>query len=525
MSELDDRDLHLVDSYCSGSLTDEEFKELEDSLRVKPKLRRTLAEYRGLESALRASASAGVISPAGIVNEELKTNKTPLLFPIYSMAAAIVILISVITVLMVTNTENNELATSETPALDNGVAVLMNSLDANWVNKALSPGESISPGKWELLSGQVEIEFYSGAAIVLEGPAILEVLSENGGILHNGKLRAEVPDHAHGFTITSADVKLVDLGTSFGMDVDQEKGTAVHVFEGEVELHDLEKNKEIKKLIAGEAQQISLSNNWSDIQLTPDAFLSSKDLKLEAEKRQNEGLAKWQKSFNNSLEDPRLIARYDFEQNSTKSRMLKNKSKIQTHGINGSIIGARWSEGHWPEKSALDFKRPGDRVRINIPGTYESITMSTWIRIDGFDNVFNSLLLSDGWDRMGAVHWQILKSGAVELAVFNGTGIHHNHRAPFKVKPSELGSWMHVAVTYDGKHEKVRHYRNGDLIGEVPVKGIVKLEIHRAQIGNWTPKGHNQIRNFNGRFDDFAIFGEVLSKQEVYKLYQNGRVE
>ena len=311
-------------------------------------------------------------------------------------------------------------------------------------SESLVPGESVKPGKWELASGQVEIEFYSGAAVVLEGPAVLEVLSENGGVLHSGKLRAEVPDHAHGFTITSVDVKLVDLGTSFGMSVEEGKGTAVHVFDGEVELHDLEKKQDVKKLNAGEGQQISSQNQWAAIEVKPEDFVSSQQLNQKSIQRQAAGIRKWQESFNRSLQNPFLLARYGFKKNPNKARMLKNSSPKQTLGINGSIIGARWSEGPWPGKDALDFKRPGDRVRINVPGIHESISMAAWIRIDGFDNYFNSLMLSDGWDRMGAVHWQIIKEGKVELAVYNGTGKYHNHRADFEVKPSELGSWIHL---------------------------------------------------------------------------------
>ena len=61
MSDLSDRQLFLIDGYCSGSLTDEEFKELEDQLRENQQLRRTLVEYRSLETTLRATATAGVI--------------------------------------------------------------------------------------------------------------------------------------------------------------------------------------------------------------------------------------------------------------------------------------------------------------------------------------------------------------------------------------------------------------------------------------------------------------------------------
>lgn len=521
MDKLSDRQLYLIDSYCSGNLMGEEFKELENQLRDNKGLRQTLVEYRGLEASLRATATASAIQKEYEGFTEPDPKKHALMFPVYSMAAAIVILLSVIGFLLVNKSETPELRVNEKTAIDEGVAVLMKSLDAKWKSVSLALGESVKPGKWELVSGQIELEFYSGAAVVLEGPAVFEVLSENGGVLHSGKLSAEVPDHAHGFTITSADVKLVDLGTSFGMSVNDGKGTEVHVFDGEVELHDLAKNKHFKKLKAGEGQKISSRNQWAEIRVKPEEFVSSQELNKKSLKRQEEGIRKWQESFQESLKDSRLIARYSFDKNTTRTRTLKNASKVQSHGINGAIIGTRWSEGPWPGKDALDFKRPGDRVRINIPGTYESITMTTWIRIDGFDNYFNSLMLSDGWNRMGAVHWQIIKEGKVELAVYNGTGKYHNHRADFEVKPSELGSWIHAAVTYDGKGKVVKHYRNGALIGVVPIEGVVPLEIFKAQIGNWTPKGHNQIRNFNGRFSDFTIYGASLSEGEIQKIYDS----
>jgi hypothetical protein len=527
MSEISDRERHLIDGYCSGNLSDEDFKEFEDGLKGSAELRRTLLEYRGIEAALRASASAGVIQPAGSIERETPKAKS-FLWPLYSMAAAIAILLTVIGLMMVETSEPPKIAKVKTSLqLDKGVAVLMNSLDAEWEDQVVDSGESLQPGRWKLLKGQVEMEFYSGASVVLEGPAELEILSENGGILHSGKLSAQVPDHAHGFTITSADVKLVDLGTAFGMEVDKDKGTSVHVFEGEVELFELAQQKnEGMKLYAGEAQQISLAQQWSSMKALPENFLSPQELSSKARRNQNESFESWRQEFAKSLKDSRLVVRYDFSRD--ERRILKNRSELKAHGIDGSVIGARWSDGRWPNKGSLDFKRPGDRVRINIPGTYESMTLASWIRIDGLDNQVNSLMLSDGWDRLGAVHWQIFSSGFMELAVWNdssqGSRQHsHNHRSPFHVKPSDLGSWIHVAAVYDGEGKLVSFYRNGELIGTEKIQKVVPLEISKSQIGNWSPKGHNEIRNFNGRIDDFAIYREVLPADEIKNLYMSGK--
>ncbi len=54
-----DRDTELVNGYCSGNLTDEEFSELERRLRESPELRQMLIEYRSIESGLPSAMVAG----------------------------------------------------------------------------------------------------------------------------------------------------------------------------------------------------------------------------------------------------------------------------------------------------------------------------------------------------------------------------------------------------------------------------------------------------------------------------------
>ena len=49
-----------------------------------------------------------------------------------------------------------------------------------------------------------------------------------------GKLAVNVPESAHGFTVRVRGGKIVDLGTSFAVDVDHTGAADVHVLEGEV---------------------------------------------------------------------------------------------------------------------------------------------------------------------------------------------------------------------------------------------------------------------------------------------------
>ena len=83
--------------------------------------------------------------------------------------------------------------------------------------------------------GLAEIEFDQGARVILQGPAGLELISASAGLLHYGMLTARVPPQARGFTILSPGGKFVDLGTEFGLSVNDGGTTTLRVFKGEVE--------------------------------------------------------------------------------------------------------------------------------------------------------------------------------------------------------------------------------------------------------------------------------------------------
>ena len=508
-----ERQDELLNGYCSGSLSEKEFQELEKALRADQALRRRLVEFRMLDSDLRASSS--VTLPFPHTEQDEGSHLRSPLFSWIALAAAACLTLSIIFLPEEETPSNPSTPTSYDP----GVAVLTQGVDALWSNSDVRVGDSIAPGNWELLAGTAELEFYNGASVTLEAPASLEVVSENGGVLHHGKLRAHVPHHAQGFTITTKEIELVDLGTSFGMEVSEDKGTEVHVFDGKVELFEPDSGRipgEGIELLAGDGRKISATQEVSSLKAEPNDFLSAQDLRTQEE----QAFQQWQLTSRELKNHTDLIAAYFFEKNETSPRLLSNRSSIDTPGIHGSIIGASWSTGRWPQKQSIDFKRPGDRVKIDIPGNHQSVTLATWVRIDGFDNQFHSLLLSDGWNHLGALHWQVHKEGFIELAIQNQSKVTNNSRTPFVMQPSDFGRWMQLSTVYDGVGGEVHHYLNGQCIGTVSLPVTVPVHIGLAEIGNWTPgKGNREVRNFNGRMDELLIFKKALSPREIANLY------
>lgn len=114
------------------------------------------------------------------------------------------------------------------------IAWVKNAQNCAWEQDLLPTGD-MKPGKVLALErGFVEIGFESGANLILEGPARLELLSGKSAKLLYGKMAARVPKSARGFSIVSPQGEVVDLGTEFGMSVAQNGATEVFVFQGEV---------------------------------------------------------------------------------------------------------------------------------------------------------------------------------------------------------------------------------------------------------------------------------------------------
>ena len=116
------------------------------------------------------------------------------------------------------------------------VARITGAKNLQWSAGAFLPGDRIAKNqRLELAGGLAEITFDSGARVVLEGPASLEVNSAWDGTLRRGTLTAHVPPEAIGFRISNPAVEVVDLGTEFTMIADGAGAAEVLVLKGEVE--------------------------------------------------------------------------------------------------------------------------------------------------------------------------------------------------------------------------------------------------------------------------------------------------
>ncbi|MCI0335497.1 MAG: FecR family protein [Planctomycetes bacterium] len=85
-------------------------------------------------------------------------------------------------------------------------------------------------------SGVTNLRFNCGVEVLLKGPAELEVISPMRAALRRGTLTARVEEAAHGFQVDTPNSKVTDLGTEFGLSVDEKGATNTVVFSGKVAL-------------------------------------------------------------------------------------------------------------------------------------------------------------------------------------------------------------------------------------------------------------------------------------------------
>lgn len=93
----------------------------------------------------------------------------------------------------------------------------------------LRRGQSI-----KIESGVLELLLSTGAKVTIEGPAQFETNSALETYLTQGRLAAAAPRMARGYTVITPTAELVDIGTQFGVVVDDTGESELHVFDGDV---------------------------------------------------------------------------------------------------------------------------------------------------------------------------------------------------------------------------------------------------------------------------------------------------
>lgn len=481
----------LIHGYLDGTITARDMAHLNAQLRDDADARRTFAELMNLDSAIAATAAGWVSEKVEPHVSNIATRKF-IAFPAatrWLAAAASVALLAGGSWWW--QTTQQIFATVYKGA---GVEELAN-------------GTSLRGETQTIKAGTVELITARGARVVIEAPAQFRFESAQRLHMMSGRLAADVPPSAKGFTVITPSGDAVDLGTRFGVDVPMSGAAEIHVFQGEV-IAKASGTKTKQSLRKGDALTMDQGTSATR-ELRSSAFIQSDEMtELTA------GLAAGQRARSESAlaalrKDPALIALLDFESDESHPGVF------------------RTVQGRWPGSQAPEFVNIGDHLKLNVGGDREwpQLTLAAWVRIDRLGAPYQSLLHTDGWskDNPGQVHWMITRKTTMRLALIGNTlapGSDEREGFPdslLSVLP-EQGRWVHLVTVYDSTARTVRFYLNGQFDKETRQEIAFPARLGHAQIGNWD----KQDRKLSGRIDELLLLGRAMSDDEVRALFAAG---
>ena len=512
----------LVDGYLRGTLSEGQAAELLALLQSRPELGHELLDQWQMDALLKDSAPGGALpltAPAAG-----PASRSP--WRIWAVCALILAAGLCGWGALKFGVAQISGPASRPETTTRAIALLARSADARWADNSPRPqaGSTLGPGWVRLKSGLVQIEFFSGARLVMEGPAELQLVSSSEAYCASGQLFAEVPSQARGFRMGTPEGTLVDPGASYGLKVAGE-GCEIHVFRGEMQFE--ADTGQGRSLAPGSAVALS-KHHLRPIALAPVAsFQNPDDLALRASSQLHARLEKWRAAGRRWNQDPSLLIRFDFETEEASEGTLNRAGagSPETQGTGGAVVGGGRTEGRWAGKPAFHFRNVADRIRVEVPGEYSSLTLAAWIRVDALERTFSGLLMSEKWSQ-GGVHWQLLRNGGIRLGLARYDSVSsRDYDSPVIFSQERLGQWVHLAVVIDAVSGQVFHYADGVETRRIPFL-IHPLKVGVADLGNWSERATDDtmaIRHLNGAMDEFACYGRALPAKEVLELWDRGR--
>ena len=282
-------DLDLLHDFVADRIAADAFPRLESLLRASGDARRALRGLMAVEEGLEEMASAHLSARyfgtrAGQPQVQATRPKSALSNLGDAFAAMVGFLLSpagllriglplvaVIGGILIVSAAWRGLRSNARPALPAGVLAQIVALsDPVWADagQPRHEGDSLQAGGLLALErGLAEIVFASGATVVLEAPAIFEVIDGGAAKLVRGRLTATLDRPTGPFAIHTPTAVATDRGTQFGVEVDPSGKTDVRVFQGLVELVALASlgTAEPLRLSAGHAGEVDAAGRISRI--------------------------------------------------------------------------------------------------------------------------------------------------------------------------------------------------------------------------------------------------------------------
>ena len=527
-------ELHeLLNGLVEKNLPPKKLKKLESWLLESPDARREYVSFMDMSSSLAHYAEEIVTDEDESDQQDTSSANTIIQFvrPSLAIAALLVIGFTLIN-FWSSNPYSTKPIQSETTISEKSspveipnesvFAVLTHTVGVKWGEGTDGPpalGQTLDLSKLEVESGLAQLEFIRGSTVILEGPVSFEIKGSNEGSLQRGKLRANVPAVAKGFSVDLPHGRLVDLGTEFGLHVHDGGSTEIFVYKGRVR-YDGSPNTDkafSHEISSGEALFVDPYGHPSWIEMPSEPFMGTADLAFISMEQSQNRYSSWVSLSEEIAKSSDTLLYYSFDNHAPWSRTLNDLS----NQANGAVVGCKWTDGRWPGKGALGFSRKNDQVRLDFPSHHPSLTLGAWVSLNVLGKHPSPIISSDSTSN-GAVSWYVNSKGMLVLEL-NVNGKTKRYESAVAFRKERLGRWMHVSTTFDPVSKMVTHYVNGRSFSREKIVTAIPLYFGSSLLGNFSKNSLvKSKRSIQGKIDEFVLFKEAFDEDAVRRLFEIG---
>lgn len=266
----------LINGYLDGTLSDVELASLGEWIENDQKNAELFADAVIFDNRLQTEVNAAEYTTAieiVAIEEESKSKSKSGLIPRLAIALSVCLVIGLGLFASTMQMSDDQVVVKKNDEIiDSQFATVTKLIDVEWKgSQPLQIGSRVSNRTIQLSSGFLRLVFDDGVEVTLQGPAQYEVLGLGKTRLTAGLLTATVPPGAEGFTVDTPEAEIVDLGTSFGINLQEDGISQVSVFDGEVEVT-ATNDPDTRLLKEGESIRVNAGKNIESVEFDPKPF-------------------------------------------------------------------------------------------------------------------------------------------------------------------------------------------------------------------------------------------------------------
>jgi hypothetical protein len=437
-------------------------------------------------------------------------------------------------------------------------------VDCQWADASMAAfaGASVPLGrKYALASGLLEITYDRGARLIIEGPATYEVESRNSGFLAVGKLTARVETRREGgrgkaegvvgsqwpvasgnrqssiinqqssnsqppipnpsspfpvprsaFTVRTPTAIVTDLGTEFGVEVNRQGLTQVHVLQGIVEARQIgQRGSAVHSRRLTEGKAVEIGRKGAEIKavaFAPQAF---------ARKLPRATDTPEETAYIKAVLADKPLGYWPLNE-PAHSRLFRDRSGNAFHGCGMNRVAAGQSGPLGGDSRAIGLNGDGyiDVGRHDEFALASDFTVEAWVCI-GKVGRYSDVVSTAAQDGDRLTGWGLgagRRGSKNQLILFFTTYAVRDFAFPLRDDEAGEDRWLHVAVVYDRVNTAHLyldgHHRQSIAESRPGHVGPVWVEIGGATLYN---------ERWHGRLAHVAVYPRALSGQQIQTHY------